>query len=243
MSKEIKIGYSTGPLRNLKGERLNTEDAMKLIREFGSDVLELGQRVVKVNNDNSSEIEALREDSLEEFSWVSLHAPKYKYGYDEESKNIFEQIKQINEIRKLDLVVVHPDLVKDFSFFEGLDLPIAFENSDHRKPSYKNVEDMIKITEQYPEFSVCIDVNHAWTIDRSMKLAGSFFDNLWNRIEEIHVSGYDSIEDIHYPLYKTLQPEIVGAIRNKSIPLIIESAATSVEEMEKEKNYILEILD
>ena len=109
---------------------------------------------------------------------------------------------------------------------------------DNRKESHKNPTDFDEIFSQDKNYKLVLDINHIYTNDSSMKLADIFYKKFGDRISQLHVSGYI---DYHNPLFETKQMNIIKAIQDFNIPMIIESVL-SVEDLEKERNYILQAI-
>ena len=57
----------------------------------------------------------------------------------------------------------------------------------------RNSEDMKLLLEDFPEVGVCFDTNHLLIEDHNM-----FFKNVGDRIETLHVSDYDKIDERHW---------------------------------------------
>lgn len=229
MESSIKLGFSTGVL--YKTHR--TKDALKLMRSLGYDTVELG--FVKMSRVAEEWLDELTEKDLEGFEYVSFHAPKFNYGKNEGTDSIFKKIRRIDNMRKLDAVVFHPDPIEDFSVFDGVGFNVALENMDDRKKSHQKPEDFDEIFSQANDYKMVLDVNHICTNDASMELAKGFYEKFKDRIVEIHLSGYAGYHD---PLFQTNQVDIIKAIRDFKTPMIIESVL-SPEDLEKERNYIL----
>ena len=74
-----------------------------------------------------------------------------------------------------------------------------------------------------------------------MALAKEFYDRFRGKIVQIHLSGYQGFHD---PLFKTKQSEIIRAIEDLSVPIIIESILDPKElsaEIEYAKQKIKEL--
>ena len=232
MIKNVKLGFSTGALY----KSAETKEAISIIKNLGCKAIEIG--FVKADKFlNSGQLERIEKSDLEGFDYVSLHAPGFDYNNDKETINIFEKISNFSrEIRRLDLVVFHPDTVNDFSIFDNVDFKIGFENMDHRKGSCRTVEDIELVLSQNSRFKLILDVNHVWINDPTMKLAQYFYKKLGDKIAQIHLSGF---KELHDPLFETKQLEIIKAIQNLDVPIIIESVVAQ-ETIKKERDYILD---
>ena len=232
MIDNTKLGFSTGVLHKTH----RTKDALKIMKDLGYDTVELG--FVKLNRIEEGWLEELSEKDLGGFEHISFHAPVFNYGKNEGTDYIFKKIEKINNMRKLDAVVFHPDPIEDFGVFHEVNFNVALENMDNRKNSYHKAKDFDEIFSQTNKYKLVLDVNHIYTNDASMELAKSFYQKLKDRIVEIHLSGYAGY---HEPLFQTKQVNIIKAVQNIKMPIIIESLL-SLEDLEKERNYILKNL-
>jgi len=228
----IKLGFSTGTLHKTH----STKEALKIMRSLGYDTVELG--FVNFQRIKDGWLDEISAEDLIGFKYVSLHAPKLNYGNNSDTELIFEKIGKINKIRKLDTVVFHPDPVEDFNVFKNVKFSVSFENMDDKKVSHQKPKDFEKIFPLSAEYRLVLDVNHIYTNDKSMKLAERFYEKFGDRISQFHVSGYTGYHD---PLFKTGQTEIVKAISDFNIPMIIESVI-SAEDLEKERNCIIKLI-
>jgi hypothetical protein len=225
---ELKFGFSTGSLH----KEFSTKEALAFLKKSGIKVVELG--FVKMDRIQKGWADELTEEDLEGFNYMSLHSPVIKYGKNIETEIVFEKINKINKLRKLDLVVFHPDTVEDFSVFENQNFPIGFENMDNRKNAYKNPDDLQKLLDN-SDFGMILDVNHICTNDPTMTLAKEFYDRLGNKIKEIHLSGYTAY---HEPLFQTLQRKIIESIVDFGVPIINEAVINSTDIL-KERDYVI----
>jgi hypothetical protein len=226
------LGPSTGCLYKLG---ISLTDKVKFIKSLGANAIELGfghkDRLAP------DQLSGLTSELLRNFDYVSVHAPSdHEYENNTETREILDKLSNINKnIRELNLVVIHPDKIKDYSVFRNYDLLFAIENSDTRKPFGQKPEELIPILKANPNFQITLDLNHVYGNDRSMSLAKDFYKKLGNKIAEIHLSGYVTHHD---PLFKTKQIEILNALKNLENPLIIESPVNSTKELKKEYLYV-----
>ena len=226
------LGFNTGRL-----EKISLEEKMKTFLELGCNALEISFMDFA---DGEIFDRELGKFNLSNFKYLSLHTPVHNMFYknDEKTKEVLCKVAEYHKKYNFKTIVVHPSLVEDFSIFTDYNLPVAFENMDQRQNSYRNVFDMQKIFFE-TNFNMVLDVNHCYVNDNTMKLAVDFYDNFKDRIKEIHLSGY---ETHHENLYKTKQIEIIKAIPDFNIPIIIESQQDSLEDIVNEYNYIISAL-
>ena len=222
------IGFTTGVLY----PHIAATEALPLLTGQGVTCVEIGQSY----SDPSENLRRLTKDDLAPFSYVSLHATgSIQFGKNDDTLDSFARIEAIHKERPLDLVVFHPDVIEEISVFNGLPFPIAFENMDVLRDKYINVADMQTLFDVVPEAKMVLDVNHVWTIDKSMQLAHEFWDAFGDRIAEVHLSGYSKLHD---PLFETGQREIIEAIEHLDVQIIVESQLASAEDIAQERTYI-----
>ena len=233
----MKFGFSTGVFDTLSP--LSLLDRLEILSKTRTPNIEIGfARLERFENFDLDESPQELKQYLDTYERVSLHAPKFFYQSDVATDKVFEKISKVHKLHPLDLVVFHPDMIKDFSVFTDLEFPVAFENMDEEKKSYRTVMDMESILSKNSKFKMVLDVNHVFRNDPTMKSAKEFFDALGSAIDEIHLSG--SIKK-HDPLFLTKQNFIAEAIVDLEIPIIIESTLTA-EQINMEKEYVSNLL-
>jgi len=179
---------------------------------------------------------------LSYFKFVSLHAPNFQYQKNDISIRILSKLVEMHKKYNLQNIVFHVDKVKDWDVFLDYNmLPISIENLDERKESGRSIDDIKSILEKY-DFKLTLDLQHCFVNDRTMTLAIKFQELYKERIVEYHISGYEE-ELLHYPLFKTLQNEIIYSLKFKNIPIIIESTFDKIGEQETELEYIKQRLN
>lgn len=225
----IKLGFSTGTFYR----HCDTAEALQVFKNNNISVVELGFLKPETIMDDSL-LEQITPELLKNFEYVSLHAPKFVYKDNEQTKSIFERIERINSIRKLDAVVFHPDLVEDFDIFNQVGFQVAFENMDNRKKIFKTPRELENLVSKNEKFNAVLDLNHVYVNDNTMSLAEEFHKTIEDKLVEYHISGY---KELHDPLYLTKQLEIINAIQRKDIPIIVESVL-SLNEISLEKEYV-----
>lgn len=176
----------------------------------------------------------LKRSDIQGFEFISVHAPIYKGGKMDEYMRAMDAICKFHSEVNFNSVVLHPDAFDNFKFLKQFDLPFAIENMDNRKKSCKDVTDLHQVFNKF-DVPMVLDMNHCFSNDSSMKLADDLVEAFCSKIEEIHLSGFDTFHD---PLFKTKQEIIMDAMPDISLPIIIESGLDSVEEINVELEYI-----
>jgi hypothetical protein len=228
-----RIGFSHGALYRVMDPY--TKETFNIYAGVGSEIIE-------VCFAKAGEVEKLSDiiPFVEKYPYKSIHLPSdMKYRNDDQTRNILDKVSLFYNSIGADLILVHPDLVEDWSVFDDYPLKWAIENMDNRKLSYQQLSDLKKFFEQKNNWKMVLDLNHCFSNDKTMKLAEDFIGEFKDRIAEIHLSGF---VDYHEPLYKTKQNIIMDFCKKIDVPIIIESTFDSVDEVEKEFEYISKYL-
>lgn len=223
-----KIGFSTGCFF----EYLSTIESLNILKKEGLEVVE----VVAYREIKEDWINDIFGEGLPDFEYVSLHAPNVSISNGREMYSLFKKIERINKLRKLDLVVFHPDKIWDFDIFKNVSFKVGFENLDIRGNGFKTTSELLNLVNQ-TKFRYILDVSHAYSNDPSLETF-CIPEHMKKYVGEIHLSGYLNWHD---PLFKTKQEEIIEFIKNFDIPIIVESILNP-NEMVKEKNYVESVL-
>ena len=227
----LNIGFSVGCLHT---SGLNNIASIEAIRKTGCRAIELSfLRLKDFTEDNLAHLPVPR--LLENFNYISLHAPIHGYGYDAISRSIFRDLERLHRRSlRLNLVVFHPDTVQDFGVFRELEVPFGFENMDNRKKSFRGAYEMAELLKIVPDAKFIFDVNHLWSNDPTMESAGEFYRFLGSRLAQIHLSGYSGG---HVPIHVRKQVRMLNAIQDSDVPIIIESVMPP-EDLIKELRYV-----
>ena len=218
----------------------NTRNTDEMISEYFA-IEETNAIEIMFHNISDTEQQIGKETIGKYFSYCSIHAPVYNYQNDEKSHKILKIINNICSMLPIKNIVIHPDLFIDRSvFYQYSNLPFSIENLDDNKKSCKWIQDIWKILKGNPDFWFTLDLQHCFTNDPSMQLAKDFHKEFWSKIVEYHISWFHP-EYIHYPLFKTKQIQIIKALENVNIPIIIESTFDEKTELKKEIEYILSL--
>lgn len=228
----LLLGFSVGCFP----KELGLQTVLEQMQNLGAKAVEL-KRLIQPDSRESA-INKIRPEDLASFRYVSYHAPNIPIGKNEATAFFFRELTALQRIRPIDLLIVHPDRVENLSVLDNLPSPVGFENMDNRKKSNRIVADMEETLAKNAAWKLVLDVNHCFTNDPSMKLASDFYDALGTRIAQVHVSGF---RELHDPLFETRQDFIVSAIRDTSVPIIIESRI-SPENIHHEYEYVSDIL-
>ncbi len=207
-----QIGFSSGALA--KGD---FHEALRMLAPYSLSCLELSAlRVSEV----APLIEALELLALEQYRYISFHAPG-KFERDEEvwlSNLLFEKIPADWPI------VMHPDAIFDYSCWRRFGRRLAVENMDRRKPCGRSVSELERVFVELPEASLCFDIGHARQYDSSMTEAFLMLKFFEDRLVQVHASEVNS-ESQHDPISygAKLSFQQVADLIPENIPIIIES--------------------
>ncbi len=232
------IGFSQGVLFKLYD--VNKDANIKLLKDCGSNAIEANCHHV---SDAVFLPLLLEHIQAHDFDYISLHTPvNVRYGNNIETRALLEKLQEFYYQSDAKLIVVHPDLVDDWSVFEDFKMKWAIENRDDRKKNFKDQADLEKFFNEHPEWFLVLDLGHVNSNDKSMSLAKELIKLFGSRIAEVHLSGY---EKFHDPLHRTKQIEIIECCKDLYVPIIIESVfelSDGLEGVKKEFDYILENL-
>jgi len=230
---DIKIGFSSGYRYNHISPF--SEKAISRCAEVSTDVVEIncvGGLVIA-----GRDVRDMENNWFSRFGQITLHSPSCDiiYGENKQSYLILEEIEKLCKKHKFCHVVFHPDLIDNYDVFLEFDIPIAIENMDKRKSIGVSVEGMKRIMDK-GAWGFVLDLNHCYSIDPSMELARKFAEKFRERLVGIHLSGYVNYHEL---LYVTRQREILEAIPDIDIPIILEGMCTRENfDLKKEVEYV-----
>lgn len=237
----LNIGFSTGCLWKIF-DKYNSKEAIELLSQTNTNCIELFAR-------DSLQIDTLihtNPDLLKNFSRISIHAPtKVWYKNNKKTKDILNKLFLLKRNLAADLIVVHPDLIRNWSVFEDFQTHnIALENMDRTKFFGTKPKDF-RAPLFNMNFKFLLDLQHIYINDSTFNLCGDFLNLYLNYLEEIHISGFNH-DVIHYLLYKTGQNIILRRLKdiisNKNVPIIIESSIDNIKDLDVELEFIKNFL-
>ena len=183
---------------------------------------------------------------------LSTHLPcniRYPHGNDMcDEKDVMwllQSLKIFNGItKKINYVVVHPDLVDDWGVFDKFVIPVAIENMDNRKMSFRTLQELREFFQKYPHFKLVFDVQH-WVVNGyDVNRIPAILDEFQDRIVGVHLSGVGS-DKYHIPVCRNNQRELVESLQDlpAHIPIVLEGVCADIDEMRQEMQYVKDILD
>ena len=230
----MKLGFSTGVFYPI----VKNHDV--ILRNF------------ELNNIKTIEINAATPDELSEinqsttdynsFSNISIHAPfkQVQYSGDNSTRILLKSLLKLQQQTRAKYILFHPDVVSDFSIIQEVIGDVAaFENMDNRKEMGSNIEDLMQVFKVCPDAKWVCDLNHVYTVDRSMKLATQLHQEFSSRLVGYHLSGYQDESTLHTVLYKTGETIIMSGVQDWTAQIILEGGYPVDEQfLEKEFQYV-----
>jgi endonuclease IV len=207
-----KVGFSTGALAYADFRR-----GLQLLRETGAQAVELSVlRVAELD----PLVEALGALDLDQFSFISVHAPSAVDAQHE--RQVVEKLQGVAQ--RGWPIVVHPDSIHDDSLWRPFGKLICIENMDKRKPLARTRHELAVWFDRLPEASLCLDLAHVRQIDPTMTEAYLILRDFGDRLAEVHLSEVNAASK-HEPISygATLAYRQVASLIPESIPVILES--------------------
>ena len=204
------IGFSTGSLA--PGD---FDKALRLIRRAKLGAVELS--AIR-EEELDPLVRFLRTANLDDFDYVSLHAPSSLARLSEA-----ESVGAFVKIGGPWPVIVHPDVIKDVPVWRILGNRLCIENMDQRKASGRTAAELRPLFEALPDARFCLDLAHASQIDPTMSEARRMLGEFGDRLQQIHISSIDS-RSMHGPLNLVAARTFRSVLRglNTDIPWILE---------------------
>ena len=223
-------GYSTGALA-----KEDFQYAIHLLEKSSSNAIELSA----LREDEVEDLTNFVEDlDLTRFRYVSFHAPsKLSRNSEEELIEMLEPI-----VQKGWPVIVHPDIIINYTNWIKFGNCLCIENMDKRKKIGRTANDLDEIFYKLPDASFCFDIAHARQVDPTMTEACHMLTKFKGKLKEIHISSVNT-QSKHEPL--TLESllsfkKLAGFVPD-NIPIILESPITP-DQIEHEMDLATSIL-
>lgn len=183
------LGFSTGSLSPGDARR-----AVEMLRPYRTTAIEISALRF---HELDETLALISTPALEEFQYVSFHVPSRLNGLSE--VELLTRLEPV--VLKRTPIVVHPDVIADWSAWRQLGELVVIENMDGRKPVGRTVAELQLIFSKLPQARFCFDIGHAAQLDPSMKLAYDLVQQLGDRLVEVHLSFVDD-RYAHQPLTK-----------------------------------------
>ena len=235
-NQEIIIGFTLGVVKHFMEPMSN--ETLQMFLDAGANALEIS--FIKL--ERLEKIPLLEINLIKKFKHVSIHLPKIEYRNDKATKDILEKISGFATKINAVVLVLHPDLVKEWQVIEDLGLPIGIENMNASKETGKTVEQLTRIFKSH-DLKFVLDTNHVYSVDSSMKLNGDMINAFSHRLVEVHASATSKEED-HISFLNAHQEFLIKAIP-AHVPIILETAIhdeCSASRLKKELSYVKKFL-
>ena len=224
------IGFSTGALA--KGDFLA---GVSIAQRLELSAIELSAL-------RDSELEPLLHSidalPLNSFRYVSVHAPSNLGDIPEP-----DLVHALRGLPPEWPVIVHPDVIRDFSSWRFLGQRLCLENMDQRKSLGRTVAEMEFVFERLPEAGFCFDIGHARQVDPTMGIAISMLQRFRSRLKQVHMSEVDP-KGIHIPISFAAMHgfQLAAKLIPESCPIILESTVRGGA-IEREINVARSVLE
>lgn len=206
------IGFSTGAL-----ERGNYRDAVNWM--VGHHIRSMELSALRLD-ELEPLVSSLHELPLDQFDYVSFHAPS-SFSQDKEDR-VIELLQPVH--RRGWNIVVHPDVIYTPARWHGFGDRLLIENMDRRKPVGRTPSELTDLFTRLPKARLCLDVAHARQMDTTLTLLWEILRRFSDRVAEIHISELDS-RCRHQPMSHgaVMDYKKVMTRAGRSAPVIVES--------------------
>lgn len=183
-------------------------------------------------NVNAIELSALREEelptlinsirdlNLDKYKYISIHAPSKLKNTTED-----EVIKYLSALIEFNWhIIVHPDVILDYSKWEIFGDLLCIENMDKRKPIGRTTIDLEGIFENLPKASFCFDLAHVRQVDSTMLEGYNMLSKFGHKLKQVHISDVNSAskhEKLNFSAI--LAYKVISHLIPSEVPIIIES--------------------
>lgn len=228
------IGFSTGTLAHG-----NFRHGIQMLR--GKQALAIELSALR-EHELPRLIEYINDPDLNQFSYISVHAPSRLETMTEQT--LVDHLGIIFE--KNWPVIVHPDIIIDFSIWKPFKDLVCIENMDKRKTTGRTAMELQSIFDHLPDASLCFDIGHARQIDPTMFEALQIINQHRSRIKQLHISEVNSssrhepinrMAEIAYKHVFNLTRELIP----ENTPIILESPVTE-DLISSEINKVVKLL-
>jgi hypothetical protein len=225
------IGFSTGALA-----RGDVQHGLEMLRGTTANAVELS---ALRQNELSTLVELLDQLDLQQFDYVSVHAPSaLDPDYEETALELLARMQQ----REWP-IIVHPDAMHNRRAWGRFGELLYVENMDIRKPIGQTASDLAGIFAELPQASLCFDLGHARQVDPTMTEAAQILLQFPGRLRQLHVSEVNA-QSKHDPLSleAVMAFRRVASLIPQDVPIILESRVAEPD-IQKEMDNAVRALD
>jgi hypothetical protein len=218
-----RFGFSTGALAFA-----DFREGLRMSHGRGFDAVELSAlRAPEV----APLLDAVQQLDLNEYEYVSVHAPSNFQGFDEAeiARALFERLPASWP------VVLHTDASSDLSLWAPFGDRLLVENMDKRKAGARFASELEGVFAALPAASLCFDIGHARQVDSTMLEAYRILHRFGDRLREIHISEVNTAsrhERLSYPAVLAFRDVAWLLQEHPDVAVILE---TPVEESEMQQ--------
>lgn len=179
------LGFSTGCLHKT---RYSLNERIELYHLAGANALEIGLASIEELQDFN--LTSKLAQNIKKFDYLSIHVPwGMKYNSDLQTKLVIEKLKVLCALLPIDGIVIHPDLIEDFSVLERSGLPFLMENENNAREKFgQKPEDFEKLASDY-DFGFVFDTQHAFECNQNISYSRKLLEIMGDRLRHMHVSG------------------------------------------------------
>jgi hypothetical protein len=165
-------------------------------------------------------VDAIHDLDLSGFQYIAFHAPSEIAAGTE--RRVVELLLRIAE--RGWPIVVHPNVIADYSLWNQMGSALCIENMDKRKPIGRTATEIESLLERLPKASLCFDIGHARQIDSTMTEAYFILSRFGTKLRQVHVSEvntrsqHDALSFASMLAFRSVA-EMIPA----DVPLIVES--------------------
>lgn len=189
LRRHYPVGASTGYMSDHRGEWPQLVSEALEISSFAIELSALSEQELP------SLIEFLSQETWLPFRYISVHAPSKGMAMPEpELTQLLADLP-----RRIDAIVVHPDVIEDPQNYALLGRRLVIENMDDRKADGRNASELTPYFDALPEAGLCFDVAHAGSVDETMAKGVEILDSFTSRLRHVHLSSLDA-DSHHVPL-------------------------------------------
>ena len=225
------IGFSTGALARGDAQR-----GLQMLRATTANAVELS---ALRQNELPALVALLDELDLEQFDYVSVHAPSaLEPQYENTALELLAQVRARGWP-----IIVHPDAMHNRLAWAQFGELLYVENMDIRKPIGQTASHLAAIFADLPQASLCLDLGHARQVDPTMSEAAQILLQFGNRLRQLHVSEVNA-QSKHDPLSleAVMAFRRVSSLIPQNVPIILESRVAEAD-IQKEMDNAVRALD
>ncbi len=225
------IGFSTGALA-----LDDFNHALNMLRK-NTKIKNIELSALRVNELDIF-VDAISKLDLTQFTYISFHAPS---RFDPKKEQ--EIVQKLHALNKPEWpIILHPDVITNFSLWQKFGSSLCLENMDKRKKFGRSVSELVGLFDKLPDASFCFDIGHARQVDTSMTEAYLLIKAFRNRLKQVHLSEVTTSSKHDRLSYSAiLAYQEIASFIPQEIPIILETPVEP-DEMSNEIERALQAL-